>query len=1139
MTPDTSVTHAPTTEADAAVAQVRNWLSRTATARPGVAARLMEDMLRRDGGLAFLTALLDGLMRPEDPEVAAAGLRAATAIAPRQMPAGLRPALLTGAAASRVAPRPTVAAARAVVRAMVGHLVVDARPDKLGAAVARIRRDGAEVNLNLLGEAVLGREEARRRVERTTALIEHPDVDYVSIKVSAAVAPHPAWAFDEAVAAVTQELLPMYRTALAHGGTFINLDMEEYRDLDLTLAVFRDLVARPELMGLPMGIVLQAYLPDSLAALTEIQELARTRVMNGGAHLKVRIVKGANLSMERIEAEQHGWRLATWDSKVLSDAQYKRLLDRALDVESLESLHVGVAGHNLFDIALTHLRCAERGITDGVDLEMLLGMAPGLAGTVAADMGGVRLYTPAVAPGDFDVALAYLARRLEEVASPGNFLADAGDISRSDAAFAAQEKAFRRALMASRGMPARERGRGEERRRPAHDGFINASDSDPAVPHVRDGGRAALARAAADTPPAGAGTLAAARVEDTAHLDAQIARAHAAGGRWGVTSAAERARLLRAVADTFEAHRSVLHEVMASECGKTLEQSDPEVSEAIDFARYYALSAERLGAIEGARPQPRTLTLVTPPWNFPVAIPLGSTLAALAAGSAVILKPAEEAARCGAVIRELLTDAGVPEDLVTLLDIDPEQLGDALIGDERIDQVILTGAYETAQRFLTTRPGLDLRAETSGKNAMVITPSADVDLAVRDLVTSAFGHAGQKCSAASLAILVGSAADSERLRGQLIDAVTSLTVGRGWDPTTQMGPVILPPTGKLRRALTTLEPGETWWVEPREIEADLWTPGVRAWVQPGSWFHLTECFGPVLGVMRVDTLEEAIALQNAVDYGLTAGLHSLDEDEIRLWLSRVEAGNVYVNRGTTGAIVQRQPFGGWKRSVVGATVKAGGPHYVASLTGWVGTADAVADSPSASPSARVTTLVSGSSSWVGDAAARDAEAWARELGVGHDPSALASEHNVLRHAPVDTPIAWDGRDTDDLLRVVAAALRATGAATVSTASAPSPAVADRLAAAGVATVVEDAHATLERGRSHGRLRVVGDADPAWRGHADVALYADAPTGAWLEMLPFLREQAVSVLAHRYGTPSETSERVARDLAAGGIGAARG
>ncbi|GMA37595.1 hypothetical protein GCM10025876_37990 [Demequina litorisediminis] len=764
MTPDTLSSRALSTEADAAVAQVHAWLSDAATTRQGVAAHLMEEMLRRRGGLAFLTTLLDGLMRPDDAQVAAEGFRSAARIAPPRLPWGLSPALHTGAFASRIAPATTVAAARRVVKAMVGHLVVDARPERLARALDHVRAGGADVNLNLLGEAVLGRGEAQRRVSRTLALIEHPAVDYVSIKVSAAVAPHPAWAFDEAVADVTDALAPLYRAALTHDGTFINLDMEEYRDLDLTLAVFEDLAMREEFLALPMGVVLQAYLPDSLAALRRLQDLARARAAASGAPLKVRIVKGANLSMERIEAEAHGWRLATWDSKVEADAHYKRLLDIALDPASLSTLRVGLAGHNLFDIALTRVRCERRGITEGVDLEMLLGMAPGMATTVARTMGEcacTRLpWRPRTSTWRSPTSPAGSRRS----PAPATSLPRWASLREDAGVFAAQERAFRLALEASATLPRRERGRTATPPVRDHDGFVNAADADPAVSGQRDAGRSALARVTQSD--AGAATAAQARVADHASLDAVLDETVAAARSWGLSTPAKRATMLRAVAVALEQHREVLYEVMASECGKTLEQSDPEISEAIDFARYYAMSAERLVDIDGARPVPRAVTLVTPPWNFPVAIPLGSTLAALAAGSAVVLKPAEEAMRCGAVIREVLDAAGVPRDLVRLIDIDTERLGDALIGDPRVEQVILTGAFETAQRFLAVRPDLDLRAETSGKNALVVTPSADVDLAVRDLVQSAFGHAGQKCSAASLVILVGSAAASLRFRDQ-------------------------------------------------------------------------------------------------------------------------------------------------------------------------------------------------------------------------------------------------------------------------------------------------------------------------------------------------------------------------------------
>ena len=242
--------------------------------------------------------------------------------------------------------------------------------------------------------------------------------------------------------------------------------------------------------------------------------------------------------------------------------------------------------------------------------------------------------------------------------------------------------------------------------------------------------------------------------------------------------------------------------------------------------------------------------------------------------------------------------------------------------------MILTGGYETAEMFRSWRHDLRLHAETSGKNTIIVTPSADFDLAASDVVKSAFGHAGQKCSAASIVILVGSAARSNRFLNQLVDSTTSLRVGYPQDAITQMGPIIEPANGKLLRALTTLGDGEKWLVEPRKLDdsGQLWSPGIRTNVQPGSEFHLTEYFGPVLGIMHAKTLAEAIDFQRAIDYGLTSGLHSLDPAELAQWLDGVEAGNLYVNRGITGAIVQRQPFGGWKRSSVGAGAKAGGPE---------------------------------------------------------------------------------------------------------------------------------------------------------------------------------------------------------------------
>lgn len=1116
-----------TTAPDRAVAQVRAWLAAKDTGRARLGEKVMRRALTTEGGLRFLTELVDGLVLPEDPVVAAAALRRARRQARTFLPVSMALGLAAAAWLSGGMPGVAVRVARRVVRMLVGHLVLDSRAPKLDKGLRRLREDGFDVNVNLLGEAVLGAQQARRRLEQTRALIENPAVDYVSLKVSAAVAPHSPWDVDGAVQEIVSALTPLYEAA-RDGNTFVNLDMEEYRDLDITVAVFRDLVMRDELRDVRAGIVLQAYLPESASALKQVQQIARERVEAGGAPLRVRLAKGANLPMEHVEADLHGWTAAPWGSKVATDAHYKRLLSRALTPESVASLEVGVAGHNLFDIAYAWNMARDREVADSVQFEMLLGMATEVVRAVAADVGRVRLYTPVVAPDEFDVALAYLVRRLEEVANPHNFLSRLATLETNEDHWRREEGVFRRARELAALPPVTGSRRSEPPETPS--GFYNTPDSDPALESTRTWGTEILQRATSST--LGTDTLAAARVTRADALAELIGKARGEGQQWGKVRVGLRAHLLEQIAQALEDNRATLLEVMVAETGKTLDQADPEVSEAIDFARYYATSARRLHDLPGARHAPRALTVVTPPWNFPVAIPVGSTLAALAAGSAVVFKPAEEARRCGAVIIEILRSAGVSEDLVRFIDIDPEQLGTALISDSRVDQVILTGAYETAQTFLEVRPDLRLFAETSGKNAMVVMPSADVDLAVRDTVASAFGHAGQKCSAASLLILVGSAAESPRLQRQLCDAVTSLRVGAATDPSTQMSRTIAPPAGKLLRGLTELEPGETWWVEPRQLETGEWTPGVRGWVEPGSFMHQVECFGPVMGVMRARDLDHAIELVNSVDYGLTSGLHTLDAHDMHTWVDRVQAGNLYVNRGTTGAIVQRQPFGGWKSSVVGPTVKAGGPHYVESLTGWTVT-DHEATAPDQELQPGIVGLVQAAGqTWVRSAAMADAQAWREHFSRGHDPSSLASEANIYRYVTTPALIRFVDGDMADLARVCIAMVTTGARGEVSTSTLLPRDLVAALDGAGIPVTVESADVAAARCRQEGwsRVRVVGVVEPKLLGHADLAVY-DAPVSAVprLEILPFVHEQAISITMHRYGEPFGPAAELVRSL----------
>jgi RHH-type proline utilization regulon transcriptional repressor/proline dehydrogenase/delta 1-pyrroline-5-carboxylate dehydrogenase len=1144
-------------------------------AKSSKSAERLAGVLKDPRGLDFTIGFVDRVVRPEDLKVAGHNLEKLSHAIPRFLPWYMRAAIVFGGAFAPVLPWLVVPIARRVLRTMVGHLIIDATPKQLDKSLATLRETGARLNLNLLGEAVLGDAEADRRLTGTRALLERDDVDYVSIKVSSVSSQLSMWSFDETVERVVERLTPLYEiAALSTTKKFINLDMEEFRDLDLTIAVFTEVLDQPRLRQLEAGIVLQAYLPDALSAMQGLTEWAQERRAEGGAGIKVRLVKGANLAMEQVDARIHGWPLATWGSKQQTDTNYKRVLDWSLTPERTAAVRVGIAGHNLFDVAHAWLLAKQRKVESRIEFEMLLGMATEQADAVKRDVGGLLLYTPVVQPREFDSAISYLIRRLEENASSENFMSGVFELG-DKKIFDREANRFLASLQGLYGADAEtpHSHRVQDRNIPAlptslDDSphvFSNEPDTDPAIAENREWGRRILSRV--NESHLGLDTILSARVTDPSILSHIIETAVQAGQSWGQRRAETRATVLHSAGEALAAARANLIEVMASETGKTIAEGDVEVSEAVDFAHYYAESARELDRIVDARFVPSKLIVVTPPWNFPVAIPAGSVLAALASGAAVIIKPAPQAKRSAAVMVEALWAGGVPRDVLRLVDIEEGDLGKQLISHPAVGRVILTGAFETAQLFRSWRPNLPLLAETSGKNAIIVTPSADLDLAVADIVRSAFGHAGQKCSAASLVILVGSVAKSERFKRQLVDSVTTLRVGYPSEPTTIMGPIIEPAHGKLRHALTALGAGERWLVQPRQVDASgrLWSPGVRDNVAPESEFHLTEYFGPVLGIMTAETLEEAIDLQNAPAYGLTAGIHSLDAHEIELWLERVEAGNLYVNRGITGAVVRRQPFGGWKRSTVGASAKAGGPNYLLTLGDW----QPVFEEPGQTVtlhglSPKVTALIQAAQpsmdflefDRVRSAALSDQLAWDAEFGIARDVSGLGIERNVFRYLPVPVTIRLaEGASPAQLVRVVAAATRAGAALSISSAvpvaaglmrafastTAPVEVVSvviesdsrwhDRLvsekadSAQEVLTPAESLGLVKTRPSAArpGRIRLIGgDAlklAETLGGDPDVAIYAGPVTTAGrIEILPFVHEQAVSITAHRFGNP---------------------
>ena len=786
--------------------------------------------------------------------------------------------------------------------------------------------------------------------------------------------------------------------------------------------------------------------------------------------MKIRIVKGANLAMERVEAEQHGWCQAPYATKAEVDASFKKLVSFALSTPFAGAVRVGFASHNLFDLAWA-LDLPER---DRLDIEMLEGMAPAQSRTVREQAGEVLLYAPVVRPDDLAASIAYLTRRLDENTSPDNFLRALFTLRPGSAEWHDQRARFEAALASVGSVPVVSR-RTQDRSRSVStsgvDRFENCADTDWTQSANRSWIGAEMSSRDA-SPPNLVPT-----VESVDEIDSVVVAAADAANTWSVAPFVERRKLLTAVAKEMERSRGRTLALMAGTACKTIGEGDPEVSEAVDFARYYAWCTHAIEqrVADGMRFAPNGVVVVASPWNFPYAIPAGGVCAALAAGNAVILKPAPEVREVAYELAQQLWRAGVPRSLLQFVACPDNEVGRRLVTHQAVATVILTGAYETAQLFRSWKPAIRVLAETSGKNALVITAAADEDAAIRDLVRSAFGHAGQKCSAASLAIVEASVYDDPSFMRRLAECVRSVRVGVATDLSTMTGPLVGQPSPKLLRALTTLEPGEQWLVEPRCLDASrhVWSPGVRVGVQSGSWFHLTECFGPVLGVMRADDLDHAIELQNAGEFGLTGGIHSLDEHEVERWLDRVEIGNAYINRHITGAVVQRQPFGGWKRSSVGCGPKAGGPFYVEALGTW------------SSPARPIDATL----------AAAFERVWNEHFAIEHDPAGLACERNVLRYRTLPSVGLYVAPDADPA-QVAIAELAA--------------------CVAGVPRV----HVISPATRTVERVRVIGsltDQQLAECHEVGVEVDLTPPVAdAMVELRRWVREQAISWTRHRHG-----------------------
>lgn len=845
------------------------------------------------------------------------------------------------------------------------------------------RAEGVRMNLNHLGEAVLGEEEASERLKTYLDDLRNPDIEYISVKISTIYSQISSLAFEHTVDILKKRLSSLYRTAQSHGYTrqdgiltpkFVNLDMEEYRDLGITAAAFTQTLDEPEFRKHSAGIVLQAYLPDSCDIQIALTEWAKKRMADGGAPIKIRIVKGANMEMELVESSLHNWPSAPYDNKLDVDANYKRMVDYGMIPENIHAVHLGIASHNLFELAYAANLAKRFGVSDKMSFEMLEGMADHVRRAIQESMGDMLLYAPVATRDQFINAIAYLIRRLDENTAEENYLRHSFNLKTDSRAWDFLKDQFVKSYLhrncVSR-TPRRSQNRlmetlparmnmgagsfysGEFTNEPDTDWALESSriwaqairdrwekgpDSSPhIIPVVACGAEILEDRTfgecldisrigeSGDKP-----VIARYAQANEKDIELAVSVAKADPDGWRRKSLAERHEILSRVAGELRMARADLIGAAAANTGKVFPEGDVEVSEAVDFAEYYPHSARAFDDMHHVQCSGKGVGLVISPWNFPIAIPCGGILAALSAGNTVIFKPASAAVLVAWELCRCFWKAGISKNVLQFLPCAGSTTGAKLTRHPDVDFIILTGGTDTGMRILKERPAVFLAAETGGKNATIVTAMSDRDQAIKNVIQSAFGHCGQKCSATSLLILEKEVYEDAVFKKQLVDAARSFPVGSAWAFENRMGPLTQPPSGDLKSALAELEPGQSWALKPENIGANphLWTPGIKWGVKPGSQTHLTEFFGPVLGVMCAKNLMEAIDLVNQTGYGLTSGIESLDRREQSIWKSRIKAGNLYINRGTTGAIVLRQPFGGMRKSALGSGIKAGGPNYV-------------------------------------------------------------------------------------------------------------------------------------------------------------------------------------------------------------------
>ena len=592
-------------------------------------------------------------------------------------------------------------------------------------------------NVNLLGEVVLGNGEANHRYEHYLEALEAPDINYISVKISGIYAQTHALNYEESFPELVKRMSALYQKAIdfpyvdengKKRAKFVNLDMEEYKDSHFTMRLFKTVLNKPEFKNYSAGIVVQAYLPDAYEFQTELIDFAKERVASGGSPIKMRIVKGCNLEMETVISSLRGWANPVRKSKTEVDANYLHILERGLQPENAKVLHIGVASHNLFTISYAYLLSKKLGTTNYMSFEMLEGMADHVWRAQSILGNNVILYAPVVKDEHFLNAVSYLVRRMDENTAPDNFLTHSFNLKPGTDTWGFLEQQFIDAYNLKDKLshtPARTQNRLDSYVHiSAMDNMVNEPDTDFDMPNNQEWVRTIVAKWKKNKTyqhevlPLQIGNefvqmsstykymdrcqnddvciceMSKANSEQVKRI-VEIAAADNSG--WRNTTLEQRHKIMYKAANLLAEMRGDLIGCMCAITGKTVVEGDVEVSEAIDYARFYTTTMKKFVALKDINIESKGTILVVSPWNFPCAIPVGGVVAALAGGNTVILKPATVAAPVAWMFAKAFWDAGVPKEAFQVIITEREALN-VLTTSPEIKHIILTGGTETDRK---------------------------------------------------------------------------------------------------------------------------------------------------------------------------------------------------------------------------------------------------------------------------------------------------------------------------------------------------------------------------------------------------------------------------------------------------------